>query len=187
METQRSSFFGPLKVGLCFLLLGVGWTRGNARALSSDVCGPAPVVKTALDQLPEQTPALTDWQFHELRAATIQVLLRQYPDDIFVQRAYINSMWGRSDKEKVIAEYKARYERNPDNPQLAYLYGMTLVGHQSPAAVKLFDAALKADPKFPWPHLELVTIYSSPVFLNKEQSVAHLQALLVLAWLNWRT
>jgi len=87
METQRSSFFGPLKVGLCFLLLGVGWTRGNARALSSDVCGPAPVVKTALDQLPEQTPALTDWQFHELRAATIQVLLRQYPEDVFVQRA----------------------------------------------------------------------------------------------------
>ena len=36
-------------------------------------------------------------------------------------------MGSRSDKDKVIAEYKARYERNPDNPQLAYLYGMTLV------------------------------------------------------------
>src|SRR5208282_1531440 len=76
------------------------------------------------------------------------------------------------------AEYKARYEQSSDNPQLAYLYGLTLLGRQSPEAIKLFNAALKADPKFPWPHLPLVTIYSSPAFSNKEQSAAHLRAFL---------
>ncbi len=178
MGSQKASSIGPLKVGLCFSLLWVGWAAGNAWAQSADVCGPAPAVKAALDQLPEQTPALTDWQFHEQHAAALQALLRQYPDDVFVQRAYINSMYSRSDKDKVIAEYKARYERNPDNPQLAYLYGLTLVGRQSPEAIKLFSAALKEDPKFPWPHLQLVTIYNSSVFLNKEQSAAHLRAFL---------
>lgn len=178
METQKSSFIGLLKVWLCFSLLWVGLAPGHAWAQSANVCGPAPAVKAALDQLPQQTPALTDWQFHEQSAAALQALLRQYPEDVFVQRAYIGSMGSRSDKDKVIAEYKARYERNPDNPQLAYLYGMTLVGRQSPEALKLFSAALKADPKFPWPHLQLVTIYSSPVFLNKEQSAAHLRAFL---------
>jgi len=178
MGSQKASSIGPLKVGLCFSLLWVGWAAGNAWAQSADVCSPAPAVKAALDQLPEQTPALTDWQFHEQHAAALQALLRQYPDDVFVQRAYINSMYSRSDKDKVIAEYKARYERNPDNPQLAYLYGMTLVGRQSPEAIKLFSAALKEDPKFPWPHLQLVTIYNSSVFLNKEQSAAHLRAFL---------
>ena len=178
MGTQKPSFIGLLKVWLCFSLLWVGLAPGNARAQSANVCGPAPAVKLALDGLPQQTPALTDWQFHEQYAAALQALLRQYPDDVFVQRAYINSMDSRSDKDKVIAEYKARYERNPDNPQLAYLYGMTLVGRQSPEAIKLFSGALKADPKFPWPHLQLLTIYSSPVFLNKEQSAAHLRAFL---------
>jgi len=178
MGTQRSSFSGLLKVGLCFSLLGVGWAPGIAWAQSAGVCDPAPDVKAALDQLPEQTPALSDWQFHEQHAAALQALLRQYPGDVFVQRAYINSMYSRPDRGKVIAEYKARYERNPDDPRLAYLYGMTLVGRQSPEAIKLFSAALTEDPKFTWPHLQLVTIYNSSVFLNKEQSAAHLRAFL---------
>jgi hypothetical protein len=128
--------------------------------------------------LPEQTPSQTDWQFHELHAAALQALLRQYPGDVFVQRAYIDSMVSRSDKDQVIAEYKARYERNPNNPQGAYLYGLTLVGRQSPEAIKLFSTALKEDPEFPWPHLDLVTIYNSAVFLDKEQRVVHLRAFL---------
>jgi hypothetical protein len=177
MGTLRYSFRGLLKIGI-FLLLAVGWAPGSAWAQSADECGPAPAVKAALDELPQQTPALTDWQFHEQRAAALQALLRQYPEDVFVQRAYIRAMGRRSDRDKVIAEYKSRHERNPDDPRLAYLYGMTLVGRQSPEAIKLFSAALKEDPKFPWPHLQLVTIYNSSVFLNKEQSVAHLRAFL---------
>jgi len=178
METQKSLLSGFLKVGLCFLLLWVGWAPGSACAQSPDVCGPAPAVKAALDQLPEQTPALTDWQFHEQYASALQALLRQYPDDVFVQRAYINSMGSWDDRPKVIAEYRARYERNPGDPQLAYLYGLTLVGRQSPEAIKLFNAALKENPRFLLPHLQLVTIYNSPAFLNKEQSAAHLRAFL---------
>jgi hypothetical protein len=178
MGTQKSSFIGLLKVWLCFSLLWVGLAPGNAWAQSADVCGPASAVKAALEQLPQQTPALTGWQFHEQSAAALQALLRQYPEDVFVQRAYIGSMYGRSDKDKVIAEYKARYERNPDNPQLAYLYGLALLGRQSAEAIKLFSGALQKEPNFPWPHLQLVTIYSSPVFLNKEQSAAHLKAFL---------
>jgi hypothetical protein len=168
------------KIGLslcCFVFLLTAGSRAYCQS-SVAVCGPAPAVKAALDGLPRQTPALTDWQFHEQHAATIQALLRQYPGDVFVQRAYIDSMWSRSDKEKVIAEYKARHEQDPDNPQLAYLYGMTLMGRQTPEAIKLFNAALQKDPNFPWPHLQLVNIYSSPVFMDKEERGAHLKAFL---------
>jgi hypothetical protein len=167
-----------MQLSACLLALLTGFTSRDVWAQSADVCGPAPAVKLALDGLPQQTPALTDWQFHEQRAAAIQALLRQYPGDVFVQKAYIGSMYGRSDKEKVIVEYKARHDQNPDNAQLACLYGLTLLGRQSPEAIKLFSAALKEDPKFPWPHLPLVTIYSSPVFLDKEQRVAHLKSFL---------
>jgi hypothetical protein len=161
----------------CFAFLLTAGSRAYSQS-SMAVCGPASAVKAALDGLPRQTPALTDWQFHEQRAAAIQALLKQYPGDVFVQRAYVDSMYGRSDKDKVIAEYKARHEQDPDNAQLAYLYGSTLVGRQTPEAIKLFSGALQKDPNFPWPHLQLVNIYSSPVFMDKEQRVAHLKAFL---------
>ena len=178
MKTQEGSLIGRTGLSLCLLALVVGFTPRNGWAQSAAVCGPAPAVKLALDLLPEQTPALTDWQYHEQRAAAIQALLRQYPGDVFVQKAYINSMGGRSDKDKVIAEYKARHEQNPDDAQLAYLYGLTLVGRQSPEAIKLFNGALQKDLNFMPPHLQLVSVYSSPVFLDKEQRVAHLKAFL---------
>ena len=178
METQKASIIGRVQLSLCLLALLVGFTSRDVWAQSAVVCGPAPAVKLALDGLPQQTPAQNDWQFHGQYAAAIQALLRQYPGDVFVQKAYISWMGGGSDRDKVIAEYKARHEQNPDNAQLAYLYGLTLLGRQSPEAIKLFNAALKEDPKFLRPHFELAGIYSYPAFLNKEQSTAHLRAFL---------
>jgi len=52
------------------------------------------------------------------------------------------------------------------------------VGRQSAEVIKLFTGALQKDPNFPWPHLALVSIYSSPVFLDKEQRDAHVKAFL---------
>jgi len=161
-----------------FLALLLGFIPAGVWAGTSDVCGPAPAVKAALDQLPQKTPADTEWGFHEKRLAALQALLRQYPDDVFVQQA--NLRWGRTvaRKDLQISEYKSRHEQNPASAPLDYLYGLTLVGRQTPEAIKLFDAALKQDPAFALPHLELVTIYRSQVFSDKAQSVQHLQAYL---------
>ena len=91
METQKASIIGRVQLSLCLLALLVGFTSRDVWAQSAVVCGPAPAVKLALDGLPQQTPAQTDWQFHEQYAAAIQALLRQYPGDVFVQKAYIGS------------------------------------------------------------------------------------------------
>jgi hypothetical protein len=167
----------------CWLLwcalaaLLLGFIPAGVWAQTYDACTPAPAVKAAFDQLPGRTPAQTNWQFIEQRHAAVQASLRQYPDDVFLQREYIHVM--RSiEKDKVIAEYKAGHEQNPESPRLAYLYGLTLVDRQTPEAVKLFDAALEKDPKFALPHLELVTIYRSHAFLDKAQSTFHLKAYL---------
>jgi hypothetical protein len=160
---------------LAALLLG--FIPAGVWAQTYDACGPGPAVKAALDQLPQHTPAQTNWQFIEQRLEATRALLHQYPDDVSVQRAYIQVM--RSiEKDKVIAEYKARHEQNPDSARLAYLYGFTLVGRQTPEAVKLFNAALEKDPRFALPHLELVTIYRSHAFLDRTQSMFHLKAFL---------
>ena len=178
MKTQKALPAIRWVVSLCFLVLLMGFAARLGWAQSGAVCGPAPDVKLAIDALPEQSPAQTDRQYHVQRAAAIQALLHKYSSDVFVEKAYINSMSGRSDREKVVAEYKARHEQNPDDAKLAYLYGLTLVGRQSPEAIKLFTGALQKESNFPWPHLELVTIYSTPVFMDKEQRLAHLKAYL---------
>jgi hypothetical protein len=178
MKTQKALPAIRWVIPLCFLVLLTDFAPSQGWAQSGAVCGPAPAVKLALDGLPEQTPAQTDWQYHEQRAAAIQALLRQYPGDVFVEKAHINSMSGRSDKEKVIAEFKTRHEQYPDDAKVDYLYALALVGRQSPEAIKLLNDALKKDPSFAPPHLQLVSIYSSPVFMDKEQRLAHLKAYL---------
>jgi hypothetical protein len=163
----------------CLLAALLSGFMPAARAQSIDACGPAPAVKAALDDLPSnQSPAQTDWQYQQQRQSAIKALLQEYPDDVFVQRTYINSSDDPDDQDKLIEEYKAHHEQKPDDPSLAYLYGLTLVGRDSPQAIKLFEKALAEAPKFAWPHLSLVTIYASPKVLNKDQAASHAKAFL---------
>jgi AhpC/TSA family len=163
-------------------LLSVCWLVAGAAALAQNTptCEPSPAVKAALDQLPSfQNASQTDWQFHELRQSAIQALLRQYPDDVFVKRADIPARsYPNTDRDKVVAEYKALHEQHPDDARIDYLYGLTLVGRDSPQAVKVFNAALEKDPSFPYPRLELVHIFSSPNFLDKAQAESQVKTFI---------
>src|ERR1035437_31973 len=87
----------------------IGFMPAGVRAAGFEACGPAPAVRAALDQLPQHTPAQTEWEFYQNRLAAFQTLLRHYPDDVFVQKAYIGiyqSWASRADKEQVIADRK---------------------------------------------------------------------------------
>jgi hypothetical protein len=163
---------------LCACLVMLVCARFPVAAQEHDACGASPEVKAALDGLPRQTPSDTEWAFHEKEIAAIQDLLHKYPANFFLQRRYINEMYGRPDKAKVIEEYKSQSAANPDSPELAYFYADTVVGRQSPEAIKLFSTALEKDPKFPWPHLSLARIYGSPVFQDKAKQKAHVLAFL---------
>jgi len=143
-----------------------------------DLCTPSQAVKTALDALPTQSPSDKDWGFRQKRRAALEDLLNRFPGDLFVAKAYVDSMYRGSDKEQLIAEYKRGHEQNPDDPQLAYLYGLALIGRQSRDAIKLFDSALTKAPEFAWPQLALAQIYALPVFLNKDDRDKHVKDFL---------
>ena len=158
----------------CLLLL-------LARALPAadtqpDLCSPSAEVQAALDALPKQTPEDTDWEFHQKELSAIKALMRQYPDNIFVQRRYIKAMSRPTEHPKVVDEYKNRLANTPGSASLAYLYAFTLIGRQSPESVKLLNAALEKDPKFPWPHFALAEIYSAPAFRDKAKADANMKA-----------
>jgi thiol-disulfide isomerase/thioredoxin len=177
---------GLVQVFLAVLLTAYSCC-GQSNA-SSTGCEPSPEIQKALDQLPEyrRDPRLTDWQVYQQRLAGVKALLRQYPNDVFVQRTYVESATSlrQFDKASVeeesqaTAEYKRKHEQNPENPEVDYLYGLTLVGRDTPDAIRAFDAALQTEPSFPYPHLSLVRIHSATAFLNKEKALTHLKAFL---------
>jgi len=135
-------------------------------------------VQAGLDALPKQTPTDTDWGFHEKYLAAIQALIRQHPQDLFVQRYYIGAMRELTERDKLIDEYKEKVARSGGNTQMAYLYGVTLIGRQSAESIKMFEGALQKDAKFPWPHLGLVELYDAPAFRNKAKADVHVKAFL---------
>jgi thiol-disulfide isomerase/thioredoxin len=183
MIRESALFF---QVILAIATLSAGGFAQPAAALPS--CEPSPEVGKALRQLPNyrEEPTLTDWQVYQQRIAKLQTLMTQYPNDVFIQRTYIES--GSSlrgvdkasveQRAKIDAQYKALHEQQPDNAQVDFLYGVTLMGRDTPQAIKLFEAALSKDPGFGLPHLYLRRIYNSEVFLDKQKSLDHLKAFL---------
>jgi hypothetical protein len=164
----------------CLALVLFATISPKARAQQWDACAPSPEVKAALDALPMQAPNQTDWEFHQKQVEAIQAVRRQHPDDIFVERRYIEAIWapemlGRTERPKILEEYKNKLTATPDSPLAAYLYGFALLSRES---VNLLSGALERDPTFPWPHIQLVWIYSAPVFRDQSKVDAHLKAFL---------
>jgi thiol-disulfide isomerase/thioredoxin len=184
-RTNRRFCFEPFNLLLSIVLV-VG--ASFAQSLSSPVCEPRPEIRKALSELPEyrSDPALTDWQVYQKRLAILKSLAAQYPNDVFVQRKYILSAtslrgWDKvsaEEESKAKAEVKARYEHNPADPQAEYLYAITLVGGDTPQAIKLFDEAVQKDPRFVIPHSNLAAVYRWGVFLDKEKALSHAKAFL---------
>ncbi|HXJ95535.1 MAG TPA: hypothetical protein VMT20_22050 [Terriglobia bacterium] len=173
--SRNKAFLAVFILGAASLLAPV-----VVRAQAAAVCDPTPEVKAALDRLPSyQTADQTDYQYTQARRSALADLMKEYPGDLFVQRAYVRSMsYPTADRLKVTAEYKTLHEQHPDDAQIAYLYAQTLLGRDSPQTIKLLTAALQTTPDFPWPHLTLMRIYTSEVFLNKTEAAAHAKAFL---------
>jgi len=175
---------GPSTKALELILLTallMGFTASSLMGQGLDACGPSPAVKAALDDIPSDAPPdQTQVHFREQTLAKIQALLRQYPDDQFVERAYIDFLAWTPRQDQLTEQYRSLSEKNPNGPKLLYLYGLTLVGHRTPEAIKLFESAIEKDGKFPWPHLKLVEIYTSPNFSNKEKAASKIKSFLGL-------
>jgi hypothetical protein len=166
-----------MRISVAFALL-LAALAYRLPAQAADWCVPSPAVQAALEQLPGTLPGELDWQYEQKHLAALKELLTRFRGDLLLQRAYVESAYRRADKDKAIADYKARYESNPDDPVVAYLYATALMGRQSAEAIKILDAVLKKNPQFPWPHYSLAPIYGTPVFQNKDEKLKHVKAFL---------
>jgi hypothetical protein len=92
----------------------------QARAQQWDDRNPSSDVKKAVDLLPKQTPDQIEWEFHQKELEAIQALRRQHPDDVFVERRYINAMQDRTERPRLIEEYKTEFMAKPHSARASY-------------------------------------------------------------------
>jgi hypothetical protein len=164
--------------------------EATPRTLGGLLCEPAPQIQAALDVIlkRKQAPDQSDYEFWRAQRTAIQGLRKQYPNNFFVEREYVANMVNSDPSTggfpseagilQVTSEYKTLREQRPDDTIVEYLYATLLVDRDTPAAIQLFDDVLRKEPGFPWPHNDLVPIYSSPNFLDRAKQVAHLSAFL---------
>ena len=107
---------------------------------SPDVCEPSAVVKTALKDSNDYA-----------------ALMKQYPGNVFVRRAYLDSL----EPSKAVEWSGGLLKDNANDPQSLYLSARALLKANLPEkAVETLNKAVAADPKFPLPHLGLAAAYA---------------------------
>lgn len=146
-------------------------------------CEPSPEVKLALQKLSFDDDARTGReQRRERGLAILRPLLRQFPDDPFVHRRYLGFIEQVMDDEldSLIAEYKARLERQPHDPLALYLYGNSLIGRQTDHAIALLEKAIERAPDFPLAHLALARIHLQGPWKDLQKARAHLEMFMRL-------
>jgi thiol-disulfide isomerase/thioredoxin/tetratricopeptide (TPR) repeat protein len=92
-------------------------------------------------------------------------LFAKYPDNFFVQRRYEdyrhnNALRAGTDVAPLIKEYHDLMVKHPDDPRYLYFYARIIYDTQPEEAIRYHEKALELAPNFPWPHLQLATIYA---------------------------
>ena len=139
----------------------------SAVICAGQICGPSPELKTAIDES-AKVPAA-----ERLNAA--RALRDKYPDDLWVQRAYMNRV---GNSAAVIDEYEKALENHPDDANYLFYRGSSIVGVHTADAIKYLDQALEKNPNLATAHAKLVPVYGSPNFKNAKKMRAHLEAFL---------
>jgi hypothetical protein len=115
-------------------------------------------VREALRILPQSTG---DYQAdHAARIAALQVLLKRFPDDVFVHRQYLAAAQGPTlkDREAVIAVYRALADAHPNSALYSYLAARALIGANTKQAIPTLEEVAA---RLPLARLDLIDIYDS--------------------------
>src|ERR1039457_3615241 len=79
-------------------------------------CTPSAAVQTAIDQLPTGFMRST-WRNYD---EDLRALRARFPQDLFVQRKFIQGSMRMFRHDNVLPEYKALHDKHPDDPVPAY-------------------------------------------------------------------
>jgi thiol-disulfide isomerase/thioredoxin len=135
---------------LCVLLLAVPvWA--DRCTLPADIAG-------FLQTLPIDRGARHD---------AIGEALKAKPDDFNLNRLFLDG--SVYERRAVRERYQHEYEAHPGDLDFAYLYARSLVGSNTPEALKIYAQILAKDPDYPWVHLSQLEIYRAEAFRDRKK------------------
>jgi thiol-disulfide isomerase/thioredoxin len=160
----------------CLLVIsGFGVAGAQSKGYS---CDPSPDVKAELKKIDKVGDEdLLYKQRRERQLAMLQELLKKHPDDYHVRKRYLDTRNSGfdSDKEALIAEYRAQMERRPTDPAAAYLYARLIIGRNTKEAIEKMEKLISNSPDFPQPYIGLAQIYAYPNFRDATKSKENLK------------
>jgi thiol-disulfide isomerase/thioredoxin len=152
---------------LCVLLLASPAWAGR--------CAVPPAVAEMLQNLPSEPKA---------RNAAISEALKDNPDDFTLNRMFLDARV--YEKRAVRERYQREFEAHPDSLDSAYLYARSLVGSNTPGALKIYAQILAKDPEYPWVHLSQLEIYRAEAFRDRRKLEASFVTLRRVCPAEWK-
>jgi thiol-disulfide isomerase/thioredoxin len=160
----------------CLLVIsGFGVAGAQSKSYS---CDPSPDVKSGLKKIDSVGDEdLLYKQRRERQLAMLQELLKKHPDDYHVRKRYLDARNSGfdSDKDALIAEYRAQMEQRPTDPASAYLYARLITGRNTKEAIEKMEKLISNSPDFPQPYIGLAQIYAYPNFRDAAKSKENLK------------
>ena len=90
------------------------------------------------------------------------------PEDFTLNRLFLDSSF--YERSAIRERYQRLMEKHPGSLDYQYLRARSLVGSNTPEALRLYREILDKDPDYPWVHLSQIEVYRSKnVFRNREK------------------
>ena len=174
MRASSSAFFLPIALLACSILSSAQ-TRPSLPG-----CDPVPEVRQIIDEKLDYD-ALDKMKFAERWAFERQVLedlIAKYPRELLPYESLRNRTRQETpdDYPALRNQWVKMAKDNPDDPLALLLAGEALVGHNTPEAIRLLEAAQAKAPGFPWPSLRLASIYFSGKHADSQKLRENLEA-----------
>ena len=165
----------PAMLGLLLVLMPV-----PARASAAGVCEVSVEVRV---EMVKAAPAAASPSDFDRNVAPALRLRQRYPNDLLVHEMYQDAVqrYGiEGHLRKLVEEYQVLSMQHSDETMYSYLYARSLIGRNTPSAVRQINEILAQHPDFAPGYRSLAEIYASETFRNDEKEKverAHFLAL----------
>lgn len=161
------SVFWRAKTGVILGLLLLA--SAPSPAVAAAVCELSPEIHA---EMGKTVPAAASPSDFDRNVAPALQLRQRYPNDLLVHEMYQDAVqrYGiEGHLWKLVEEYQVLSMQHSDEMMYSYLYARSLIGRNTPSAVRQIDEILAQHPDFAPGHRSLAEIYASEAFRNDEK------------------
>jgi hypothetical protein len=161
---------------ILLVLLASGAAQGEAPA----ACELSMEIRAELAKVTEVKADSSDFDKH---VAPLLALRQRYPDDLLVHELYQDAVqrFGiEGHLRKLTEEYQVLSMQHAGELMYGYLYARSLIGRNTPSAIRQINELLAEHPDFAPGHGSLAEIYASAAFEDHEKEKAERERFLRL-------